>query len=87
MYCQGDGTAHSLPNGTLTFLLTDIVGGTRLWQEQPVLMGNALARHDALLHALFPQHQGHVFKTVGDAFYAVITTASDGAAATALAPL
>ncbi len=77
----GGGAARVLPGGTVTLLFTDIVGSTRLWQEQPALMGTALARHDALLHALLPEHQGHVFKTVGDAFYAVFDRASDGAAA------
>ncbi len=78
---HGDGAVRVLPGGTVTLLFTDIVGSTRLWQEQPALMGPALARHDALLHAVVPRHHGHVFKTVGDAFYAVFATASDGAAA------
>ncbi len=78
---KGEGLGHALPSGTVTLLFTDIVGSTRLWQEQPALMSLALARHDALLHALLPQHQGQVFKTVGDAFYAVFAAASDGLAA------
>jgi len=78
---RGDGIARTLPDGVVTLLFTDIVGSTRFWQEQPALMAVALARHDALLHALIPQHRGHVFKTVGDAFYAVFSSASDGVAA------
>ncbi len=79
---RGDGAVRVLPGGAVTLLFTDIVGSTWLWQEQPNLMGLALARHDALLHAIVPRHHGHVFKTVGDAFYAVFATASDGATAT-----
>ncbi len=62
------------PVGTVTFLFTDIEGSTRLWQEQPEKMRGALARHDALLQGAISAHQGYVFKTVGDAFYAAFAT-------------
>ena len=38
-----------LPSGTVTFLFTDIEGSTRLWEEHPDAMRDALARHDELL--------------------------------------
>ena len=38
-----------LPRGTVTFLLTDIEGSTRLWEQFPTAMQTALARHDAVL--------------------------------------
>jgi class 3 adenylate cyclase len=41
-----------LPTGTLTFLFTDIEGSTRLWEQHPVAMDAALARHDALAAVL-----------------------------------
>jgi len=66
----------NLPTGTVTFLFTDIEGSTRLWDEQPEFMELALARHDALLRAVIEQHEGHVFKTIGDAFCAAFPTAS-----------
>jgi predicted ATPase/class 3 adenylate cyclase len=56
------------PRGTVTFLFTDIVGSTRLWEKYPARMPEVLARHDALLRASAEQWGGHVFKTVGDAF-------------------
>jgi len=56
------------PQGTVTFVFTDIVGSTRLWEKFPSQMGAALARHDALLRETFSKRGGHVFKTVGDAF-------------------
>ncbi|WP_309719621.1 tetratricopeptide repeat protein [Armatimonas sp.] len=56
--------------GTITFLFTDIEGSTRLWEEHSTAMRQALARHDALLREVITRHQGHVFKTIGDAFCA-----------------
>jgi TolB-like protein/class 3 adenylate cyclase/tetratricopeptide (TPR) repeat protein len=64
-----------LPTGTVTFLLTDIEGSTRLWQAHGASMGAALARHDALLQHAIEVHGGRVFKTAGDAFFAVFPTA------------
>src|SRR5690349_6660234 len=40
-------------------------------------MERALARHDAIMSQTIDAYGGHVFKTVGDAFYAVFTTAID----------
>jgi class 3 adenylate cyclase len=40
-------------------------------------MSEALSRHDAILRAAIEAHNGHVFKTVGDAFYAIFSTAPD----------
>ena len=62
-----------LPTGTVTFLFTDIEGSTRLWEEQPEAMRLDLAHHDALLRAAIERHHGHVFTTVGDAFYAAFS--------------
>ena len=63
-----------LPTGTLTFLLTDIEGSTRLWQAAPDAMQVALARHDVILRRGIAAHGGYVFKTAGDAFFAAFTT-------------
>src|SRR6188768_3041861 len=35
---RADASTPPLPTGTLTFLLTDIEGSTRLWQEAPDAM-------------------------------------------------
>jgi len=32
-----------------TYLFTDIAGSTRLWEEHPTAMAEALARHDSIL--------------------------------------
>ena len=50
-----------LPAGTVTFLFTDLEGSMRLWQEHPVPMKAASARHDELLRDAVVGHDGHVF--------------------------
>ena len=67
----------SLPNGTVTFLFTDMEGSTRLWEEHPQAMRPALARHDALLRQAIEDNNGVVFKTIGDAFCTAFATAPD----------
>ena len=67
----------NLPSGTITFLFTDIEGSMKLWGELPEAMRGALARHDQLLREAITRHNGVVFKTVGDAFYAAFCAASD----------
>src|SRR6266516_6371235 len=70
-----------LPTGTVTLLFTDIEGSTRLWETHAEAMRAALARHDSLLKHCIDDHDGHVFKTGGDAFCAAFHTASDALAA------
>ncbi len=67
----------SAPSGTVTFLFTDIQGSTRLWQDDPAAMEIALKRHDEILRKTINQHNGHVFKTVGDAFCCAFAEATD----------
>lgn len=70
-----------LPTGTVTFLFTDIEGSTGRWERQPEAMRVALAQHDALIRAAIQAHEGHVVKTMGDAFHAAFARAPDGLAA------
>jgi predicted ATPase/class 3 adenylate cyclase len=67
-----------LPSGTVTFLFTDIEGSTRLWQDHPDSMRDALARHDELVRGAIEAHGGHVVKTTGDGFHAAFATADEG---------
>jgi predicted ATPase/class 3 adenylate cyclase len=67
----------SPPTGTVTFLFTDIEGSTRMWERSPQAMQAALARHDELLTWAIEEHDGYVFKTVGDAFCCAFLTAPD----------
>src|SRR5437016_2378784 len=70
-----------LPSGTVTFLFTDIEGSTRLWEQHPEAMRAALVRHDTLLRQAIEDHDGHVFKTVGDQFCAAFASAPEALAA------
>lgn len=63
------------PAGTLTFLFTDIEGSTRLWQKYPEGMKMAIAIHDQIIRQAIQVNQGHLFKTVGDAFFAAFAIA------------
>lgn len=56
-------------------MFTDIEGSTRLWEEHPVEMQVALARHDELVRSIVEKADGYVFKTVGDAFCVAFATA------------
>jgi predicted ATPase/class 3 adenylate cyclase len=55
-----------LPSGTLTFVFTDVEGSTRLWEEHPIGMQDALARHDVIVRGAVESHGGHVVKGGGD---------------------
>jgi class 3 adenylate cyclase len=37
------------PSGTVTFLLTDLEGSTRMWEQDPTAMKSAMVRHDEIL--------------------------------------
>jgi class 3 adenylate cyclase len=67
-----------LPSGTITFLFTDIEDSTRLWEQHPEAMRQALIRHDNILRRLIEGHDGYVFKTVGDAFCAAFVSPPSG---------
>jgi class 3 adenylate cyclase len=73
--------AAPLPQGTVTFLFSDIAGSTLLWQSHPVRMRMALPRHDVILREAVAAHGGYVFKMVGDGVCAVFATAPDAVAA------
>jgi predicted ATPase/class 3 adenylate cyclase len=66
-----------LPTGTVTFLFTDLEGSTRLWEEHPDAMCDALASHDEILRRVVESRSGHVVKTTGDGLHAAFTTARD----------
>src|SRR5437763_982060 len=74
---------RKLPTGTVTFLLTDIEGSTRLWENDREAMQAALARHDALAAAAIEQHAGVLVKSrgEGDSLFAVFARAGEALAA------
>ena len=71
-------TGPDLPTGTVTFLFTDLEGSTRMWEEYPDAMGDALARHDEILRDAVTRHHGAIVKTTGDGIHAAFTSARDG---------
>ena len=64
-----------LPQGTVTFLFTDIEGSTRLVQELGPRYGDALERHQALLRDAF--RAGVEAGTEGDSFFVAFPSATD----------
>ena len=66
-----------LPTGTVTFLFTDIEGSTRLFQQDPETMKDALARHHALLQGAIDAHGGRVFHVLGDGFCSAFEDAGE----------
>ncbi len=52
----------------MTFLFTDVEGSTRLWEQYPDAMRQALRQHDQLLEDVIGRHSGYVFTTAGDAY-------------------
>jgi class 3 adenylate cyclase len=72
-----------LPAGTVSFLLTDIEGSTRLWEEHPDEMRAAVARHDQIVAAAVEGNAGTLVKArgEGDSAFAVFARATDAVAA------
>jgi class 3 adenylate cyclase len=79
----GVATGNDLPTGVVTFLLTDIVGSTRLWEAVPAAMADALARHDSLIREAVSRHGGILLKSrgEGDSTFCVFHRPSDAAVA------
>jgi predicted ATPase/class 3 adenylate cyclase len=71
------------PSGTVTFLLTDLEGSTRMWERDPVAMKAAMARHDELLEGAIAAHHGFIFARMGDGMAAAFATAGRAIAAAA----
>ena len=77
--------AAALPTGTVTLMLTDIEGSTRLWDAAPDAMHAGIARHYELLDAAIALHGGvrPVEQGEGDSTVSAFSSAS-GALAAAL---
>jgi predicted ATPase/class 3 adenylate cyclase/DNA-binding CsgD family transcriptional regulator len=71
-----------LPTGTVTLLLADVEGSTRLWETEPDEMTAALARLDRAVCDLVGAHDGvrPVEQGEGDSFVAAFARASDAVA-------
>jgi len=76
------GVSGLLPTGTVTLLLADIEGSTRLWETQPDQMTAAMARMNATVSDMIASHGGvrPVEQGEGDSFVAAFARASDAVA-------
>jgi predicted ATPase/class 3 adenylate cyclase len=74
---EGEPAGLDLPAGTVTFLLTDIEGSTRLWETVPDAMEVALDQHNRLVTEVIEGHGGMVVTSrgEGDSFFAVFPSA------------
>src|SRR6202789_2118563 len=72
-----------LPTGTVTWLLADVEGSTRLWETQPEQMTAAMARLNQTVSETIAEHDGvrPVEQGEGDSFVAAFARASDAVAA------
>jgi class 3 adenylate cyclase len=79
----GGDSADSLPDGVVTFLMTDVVESTQIWLQSRAQMYAAMKRHDVLLTAAIEANSGVVLKErgEGDSFFAVFLRATDAVAA------
>ncbi len=73
----------ALPDGIVTFLMTDVEESTPLWLKSRMQMYMAMKRHDQLLSAAIEANGGVVLKErgEGDSFFAVFLRATDALAA------
>ena len=81
--CKTDSVA--LPGGTLTFLFTDMVDSTSLWEWSSEVMVEIVPRVETTISGCVTSEGGQVFKTIGDAVCAVFSDAPAAARAAVLA--
>jgi predicted ATPase/class 3 adenylate cyclase len=80
---EGNASPFVLPTGTVTFLLTDVEGSSRLWEQAPAAMARAIPRHYELIDVAISAHGGvrPVEQGEGDSVVGAFSCASDAAAA------
>jgi len=73
----------ALPDGIVTFLMTDVVESTPLWLASRGSMYQTMRRHDQLLTSAIEANAGIVLKErgEGDSFFAVFPRATDAVVA------
>jgi class 3 adenylate cyclase len=78
--------ATPLPEGIVTFLMTDIEGSTRLWEEDPERMTVALRQHDELARHIIREGGGTLVKWrgEGDSTFSVFPDPAQGVASAIL---
>src|SRR5688500_17997532 len=66
----------SRPPATVTFLVTDVEGSTRMWERYPEAMTAVLQRHEEILRDAVAAADGTVVKETGDGVMAAFASAS-----------
>ncbi|MGB9226917.1 ATP-binding protein, partial [Mycobacterium sp.] len=76
------GVSGLLPTGTVTLLLADVEGSTRLWETQPEEMTAGIARLNQVVSDVIAAHDGvrPIEQGEGDSFVAAFARASDALA-------
>jgi predicted ATPase/class 3 adenylate cyclase/DNA-binding NarL/FixJ family response regulator len=76
------GVSELLPTGTVTLLLADVEGSTRLWDSRPVQMTAALAQLNRTVNEAIAAYDGvrPLEQGEGDSFVAAFSRASDAVA-------
>jgi len=78
---RADSPASSLPEGTVTFLFTDIEGSTNLLQRLGDKYISLLDDHHRILREIFAKWNGREVDTEGDAFFVSFPKATEAVAA------
>ena len=69
------------PQGTVTFLFTDVEGSTQRWRRDEDEMAAAMRRHDDVLTSVVADAGGRLFKHTGDGVVVAFASPSAGVAA------
>lgn len=72
-----------LPDGTVTFLFTDVAGSTTLLKRHGEVFPELLETHQRLLRDAFQGYGGREIDTQGDSFFVAFARAGDAVAAVA----
>jgi class 3 adenylate cyclase len=73
------------PTGTVTFLFTDIVGSTEMWEQHGDAFLPVLQAHNAILSDAMQRYGGFLVKTEGDSYKIAFSDASAAAKCAILA--
>ena len=78
-----DAPGFALPTGTVTFLLTDVEGSSRRWEDAPDAMAVSVPRHYEILDEVIAEHAGvrPVEQGEGDSVVGAFSRAGDAVAA------
>jgi len=71
------------PTGTVTFVFTDVVSSTQLWDQHHDAMRVAMEEHDAVTRRAVDAHRGVLIKQTGDGAFAVFGSVLDAVRAAA----